>query len=128
MGKKLVTDAGKNELLRLCFASGSKGPFNWMALGGESSKGAQGGKFVEISEKGYHRVETKPGTPTNKEIVISATFEENNNAEGKIISEIGLCNSSNHTTEETFFLYSEVPEIPKESNISLKYTVIISME
>lgn len=128
MGKKIITDAGKNELLRLGFASGSRGPFNYMALGTDDSKGSQGGKFVEINTSGYQRVETTIEEPTNKEIVISATFDEANNAEGKTVSEIGLCNSERASSEEVFFLYSEVPSIPKEDNISLKYTIIISIE
>lgn len=124
MGKKLITDEGKNELLRLGFKSGNKSAFQYMALGSSDSKGAQGGKFVEVGE----RVKTKVNDPKNKEITITATFDENNNADGSTIAEIGLCNDATHTSEETFFMYSEVPNIPKEDNISLQYTVIISIE
>lgn len=128
MGRKLITDAGKNELLRLGFKAGNSGAFHYMALGTEGSAGAQGGNFFEISTDGYERAETQTEEPTNKEIIISATFDETNNADGKTITEIGLCNAPRHTSEEVFFMYSEVPNIPKEDNISLQYTIIMSIE
>ena len=132
MGKKLITDAGKTELLRLAFQSEEAGgAFKFIALGGENSKGAQGETFVEVSGNNYSRVVTSTDSVENKQITISGIFQEENYAPaaGGIIKEIGLCNTDNTAdNSQIFFLYSEVPEITKTGDISLEYTIIISID
>lgn len=131
MGKKLITDEGKNELLALVFTMGNRSPFNWLALGGDNSKGAQGGVWEEVSGVGnsYHRVKTEvEKSPTNREIVISGTFEDDNDTGEATITEIGLSNSETKSSDETFFFYGEVANIIREDNVSLKYTIIFSVE
>ena len=133
MGNKIITDKGKTELLRIGFVDGTQSAFNYLALGSGDSEGAQGGTFVEVTSNGYERVPTTLEADIigdEKQITISGVFEENNYnpSDGGLISEIGLCNSAINTNDQIFFLYSEVPEIYKTDNISLKYTIIISIE
>lgn len=135
MGNKIITDRGKTELLRLGFVDGSEGAFNYIALGDGDSKAAQGEAFSEVNGDGYERVETTLETDIigdEKQIEISGVFNEANYAvsgDGGLITEIGLCNSSiTGSNDEVFFLYSEVPQIYKTDNISLKYTIIISID
>ena len=132
MGNKLITDKGKTELLRLAFKrEEAGGAFNFLALGGSNSAGAQGLKFAEVSGDNYHRVQTEVEKLEDKKITISGTFKEENYApsEGKLIKEIGLCNDDTiGKSEEVFFMYSEVPEIYKTGDISLQYTFIISID
>ena len=134
MGNKIITDEGKTELLRLGFTDGDHKSFSYLALGSGESEAAQGGEWKEVSNNNYSRVPTTLESDIiqdGKEIVISGIFKEENYSvagDGGVISEIGLCNSATTSNEETFFLYSEVPEIAKTDNISLKYTIIISIE
>lgn len=132
MSNKLITDAGKTELLRLGFkAQEAGGAFSFLALGGDSSTGAQGQKFAEVSGDNYERVETTVDSLEDKTITISGTFEETNYAptDGSgTIKEIGLCNSDTNDNEEIFFMYAEVPKIVKTGDISLQYTIIISID
>ena len=132
MSKKLITDAGKTELLRLAFQrEEGGGAFKYIALGGENSKGAQGEQFVEVSGDTYSRVVTSADNLENKQITISGIFQEENYtpASGGKIKEIGLCNTDDiGSNEQIFFLYSEVPEITKTGDISLEYTIIISID
>ena len=130
MSKKVITDEGKTELLRLGFKSEEAGgAFTFMGLGDDSSKGAQGGAWHEISSSDYHRVQTEVvGTPQDKSITISATFDEANYAPAtsdKKVTEIGLFNASSNGQA---FMYSEVPKIAKTGDISLQYTIIISID
>ena len=131
MSKKIITDAGKTELLRLAFQSEEGGgAFKFLALGGENSQGAQGENFVEVSGDNYSRVTTTVSNLENKQITISGIFQEENYApasDGKI-KEIGLCNTDSVSDGQVFFLYSEVPEINKTGDISLEYTIIISID
>lgn len=129
MSNTYITDDGKTELLRLGFASEEEGgTFNYMALGGSNSTGAQGGTWSEVTGSGYQRIKTKVEKNKDKSIEISATFEETNYAptdgQGQI-KEIGLCNGSDG---DIFFMYSEVPAIYKTGDISLQYTIIISID
>ncbi len=128
--KKLITDDGKTELLRLGFKSEEAGgSFSFLALGGPNSTGAQDENFVEVSGSGYQRVQTVIDSLEDKTITISGIFDESNYApESGMIKEIGLCNSDIHDGTETFFMYSEVPPIYKTSDISLQYTIIISID
>lgn len=137
MGNKLITDKGKTELLRIGFTNGASNGFTYLALGDGDSKAAQNGSSAwhELSGEGYQRVPTtleQPLTDDSKQIAISGVFTEDNyhpSGDGQLITEIGLCNNETIDTDsDTFFLYSEVPSIYKNDNISLKYTIIISIE
>lgn len=130
---KLITDKGKTELLRLGFIDGSQQAFSYLALGGGDSEGAQGNAFAEVTSYNYERVPTTLEEEINsseKQITISGVFEEGNYnpSDGGLIKEIGLCNSAVNSNNQIFFLYSEVPEIYKTDSISLKYTIVISIE
>lgn len=133
MSNKLITDAGKTELLRLGFKSEEAGgAFSYLALGGSSSAGAQGKTFAEVSGNQYSRVQTDITENKDKSITITGIFEEDNysptDGSGQI-TEIGLCNQPVHVTDgEIFFMYSEVPTIVKTGDISLQYTIIISID
>lgn len=133
MSNKLITDAGKTELLRLGFKSEEAGgAFSYLALGGANSTGAQGQKFTEVSGGQYSRVQTEITENKDKSITITGTFKEDNYAptdgSGQI-TEIGLCNQPYFVTDgEIFFMYSEVPPIIKTGDISLQYTIIISID
>ena len=133
MGKKISTDIGKSELLRLGFTSEEEGgAFKFLALGKSSSTGAQDGNFDEIGigDSGYSRVETT-STIDGKTINITGTFSEENYAPNvpTVIKEIGLCNTEDRgSSGEKFFLYSEVPAIEKTNDISLEYTIILSID
>lgn len=133
MSNKLITDAGKTELLRRGFkAEEAGGAFSFLALGGSDSKGAQGGTFSEVSGDGYERVTTEVESLEDKTITISGIFEETNYAPSNgtgTIKEIGLCNfDSTGQGNETFFMYAEVPEVVKTEDISLQYTIVISID
>ena len=133
MSNKLITDEGKKELLRLGFKSEETGgAFSYLALGGANSTGAQGQKFTEVSGGQYSRVQTEITENKDKSINITGTFKEDNYAptdgSGQI-TEIGLCNQPYFVTDgEIFFMYSEVPPIIKTGDISLQYTIIISID
>ncbi|MBO5476304.1 MAG: hypothetical protein J6A15_00935 [Clostridia bacterium] len=131
MAQSLITDEGKTEVLRLAFKNDTDhGAFNFMALGGNSSSGYQDGNFNEVTDTSYHREETDVTLLDDKQIQISATFDETNLniSDGEIIKEIGLVNSLEYSSEEIFFAYCEVPKIEKNDVISLKYTVVIEIE
>lgn len=131
MANTIITDDGKTEILRLAFANDdAHAAFNYMALGGSTSAGAQQRDFVEITDASYYREETQVESLNDKSISISATFDETNYnvSDGELITEIGLVNSSEYASEEIFFAYCEVPNIQKTDSISLKYTVIIEIE
>ena len=66
----------------------------------------------------------------DKTITISGKFIEENYAptdDTGTIKEVALCNSSTKGND-TFFMYSEVPTINKTGDISLEYTVVISID
>ena len=131
MAQSLITDEVKTEVLRLAFKNDTDhGAFNFMALGGNSSSGYQDGNFNEVTDTSYHREETDVTLLDDKQIQISATFDETNLniSDGEIIKEIGLVNSLEYSSEEIFFAYCEVPKIEKNDVISLKYTVVIEIE
>lgn len=131
MAKTLITDEGKTEVLRLAFKNDdSRGGFDYIALGGANSAGAQKKEFAEITDSSYQRAQTTVDSLDDKSISISAIFDETNlnSSNGELITEIGLVNSSEYSGEETFFTYCEVPNITKDDSISLKYTIIIEIE
>lgn len=131
MSNKIITDEGKTELLRLAFnREEAGGAFSYLALGGADSTGAQDLAFKEVSGDNYERVSTNAELQ-NKTITITGTFEEENYAptdNSGLITEIGLCNNDVDTNEQIFFMYSEVPSIYKTGDISLEYTIIISID
>ena len=132
MAQSLITDKGKTEVLRLAFKNDdAHGAFNYMALGGSNSTGAQDENFIEVSDASYQRVETEIEDLNDKTIKISGTFDETNfniSGDGELIREIALVNSSEDASEQIFFAYCEVPNIKKNDNITLKYSVVIEIE
>lgn len=133
MYKKYITPEGKNQMLKLAFLSNQGNTFRYLALGGENSSAAnQNSKsaFTEISGDNYQRVTLNTeDTVQNQSIILSGIFEDSNfnPSNGRLIKEIGIVDSSVHKDDETFFAFAEVPEIYKNSSISLKYTVIITL-
>ncbi len=132
MANKYITAEGKNKLLKLGFLnSGDTGSFNYIALGGTNSAGATGGTFQEIDAENYSRQQVALDSEGQQSITISAIFDENNvaSSEGVEVTEIGIVDHEFYAgSDEQFFAYAEVPPISKTSNISLKYTIIISIE
>lgn len=132
MAQSLITDKGKTEVLRLAFKNDdAHGAFNYMALGGSNSTGAQDENFIEVVDASYYREETEIEELNDKTIKISATFDETNfnvSGEGELIKEIGLVNSSEDAQEQIFFAFCEVPNIYKNDSITLKYTIIVEIE
>ena len=135
MVNKIITQEGKEELLRLGFASEEAGgAFKYVALGGESSKASQTGNkgdFMEVTGPDYYRATaTVVGDIQNKSITITATFDENNldPSEGEIVKEVALCNDDSESSTVKYFMFSQVPPIAKTGDISLQYTFIISID
>ena len=132
MANKYITANGKNKLLKLGFLhNNDTNNFNYIALGGTDSAGATGGQFQEIDGDNYSRQEVSLDAEGQQSITISAIFDENNvaSSEGIEITEIGIVDHEFPAgNDEQFFAYAEVPRIVKTSNISLKYTIIISIE
>lgn len=126
MNKKYITPEGKTQLLKKAFIDGSK-PFKYMALGNGSGAITEDIKnFNEITGSNYSRVVTtvKDG---DQQVEISGTFAGNNfnPSDGGEIKEIALLDSQD--SNGTFFAIIQVPNITKTNNISLKYTVIVSL-
>lgn len=129
MYAKYITPEGKNQMLNLAFRSGENSAFKYLALGGENSAGARTGQFSEVSGDNYQRVALESEGTQNQSITLSGIFEDSNfnPSNGRLIKEIGIVDSSSNRSQQTFFAFAEVPEIYKNSNISLKYTVIITL-
>ena len=126
MTKKYITSEGKTQLLRKAFIDGSN-PFKYMALGnGNSAITEDIEDFNEITGSNYSRVVTN-AKEENQQITISGTFAGSNfnPSEGGKITEIALLDSKD--SNGTFFATIQVPEITKTNNISLKYSVIVSL-
>lgn len=135
MIRGFVTDEGKKKLLKLGFLGETNG-FRYMALSnGKASTTGEKEDFNEIIGRGnYSRVEIKSDEiaglgNAEKSINITGTFEGSNYnlSEGGLISEIGIVDSKTHVDSETFFAFIKVPEIIKTDNITLKYSVVISL-
>lgn len=131
MYAKYITPNGKKQMLKLAFLSGETNAFRYLALGGEGSSAARGDKFVELSGDNYQRValNNEEDNQSEQSITLSGIFEDSNlnPSNGRLVKEIGIVDSSTDKSGQTFFAYAEVPEIYKTSNISLKYTIIISL-
>lgn len=137
---KVITQKGKEEILRIAFApdSGQK-KFQFLALGkAGSSASAEGDetRFTEITGSEYHRISVEDGVTVEPDGTITLSFiveEDNYNGDGETITEIALCDSGNleddiRTGDCTVFAFCQVPEIQKTGNISLKYNLKISIE
>ena len=136
MMEKYITPKGKKYLLELGFINDDNtNNFNFAALGiGKSSAATNNGTgFHEANGDNYRRVhfereDTMDDTDTS--IAISATFDSTNfnPSEPVHVAEIGIVNQDIENNNDTFFAYMSVPSIDKTSNVSLKYTVIITLE
>lgn len=132
--KKYITPEGKTKLLQLGFQNNTTGQFKYLALGGEGSNAAQQenkDNFFEVDGDNYYRATLEQeGNPNDdkQSITLSAIFEDVNfnPSAGKAIHEIAIVDNS-EPSDDTFFAFAEVPEIIKTDNISLKYTIIISI-
>ena len=121
-------------MLRLAFSQDNG--FGYLALGGDGSNAAETGNssnFNEIESSNYHRA------PLNEEdvdeeaqsITLSAVFDDTNvnSSAGVTINEIGIVDQPEDTgsSNQIFFAFAEIPQILKSDNISLKYTIVVSM-
>lgn len=138
MNEKYITDVGKKHLLELGFITADNtSNFNYVALGvGESSAAVDKtkGSFTEANGNQYSRArlqkEENSLDNTDQSVVISATFDSTNfsPSEGIAIQEIGIVNQDIANDSDIWFAFLKVPEIKKTSNISLKYTIVVSIE
>lgn len=138
MNEKYITSAGKKHLLELGFiTSDNTSNFNYVALGvGDSSAAIDKteSSFTEANGNQYSREillkEESSLDNTDQSLVISATFDSTNfnPSEGVKIQEIGIVNQDIANNNDIWFAFLKVPEIAKNSNISLKYTIVVSIE
>lgn len=136
MMDKYITADGKKYLLQLGFLSDdTTSNFNFAALGvGESNASQNNGEgFFEANGNNYHRVqllEEQTSEDDEQSISISATFDSTNfnPSEAVTVSEIGIVNQDIANDNDKWFAFLKVPPIDKASNVSLKYTIIISIE
>lgn len=136
---KIITAEGKTKMLEYVFA-GDEG-FNYLALGvggstnDASNASSTGDKndFNELSGNNYERVAlVKEGNTTadSQSITLSATFTDSNYnpSNGGNVGEIAIVNNATANEElDTFFAFADIPDILKSDNISLKYTIVISI-
>ena len=134
MANKYVTDEGKTEILKIAFVNDDGyTPFAYLALADSTSSASSSGirtDFSELSDASYQRVPMTVDSIETKKITLSAIFDENNYNSSKSIEvgEIGLCNASDNSENTVFFTYCQVPNLPKNATVSLKYTIIISAQ
>jgi len=136
MMEKYITSSGKKYLLELGFLNNDNtNNFNFVALGvGDSVAATNNGQgFSEANGYNYTREQFVPETTieeTDTSIALSATFDSTNfnPSQSVQISEIGIVNQDVANEADKWFAYMKVPPINKTSNVSLKYTVIITME
>lgn len=134
MSDKYITPQGKKHLLELGFlGNGNANNFNYLALGVQGSDGASKGKFIEANGDGYQRAQlVKDSTvdDTEQSLSVSATFNSTNFApsDGVRIDEIAIFNQDISSNLDIPFAYMKVPNIEKKTNVSLKYTIVISIE
>lgn len=134
MANKYVTDEGKTEILKIAFVNDDgHTPFAYLALADSTSSASSSGiqtDFSELSDASYQRVPMTVDSIETKKITLSAIFDENNyNSSDAIeVGEIGLCNASDNSEDTVFFTYCQVPNLPKDATVSLKYTIIISAQ
>lgn len=135
MMKKYITPAGKKYLLELGFLNDNNtSNFNFVALGiNDSSASTNGSGFLEANGDNYKRVQLSKETTiedTDESLAVSAIFDSTNfNPSQQVkISEIGIVNQDSANNNDKWFAFMSVPSIDKASNVSLKYTIIITME
>ncbi len=134
MSDKYITPEGKKHLLELGFlGDGNANNFNYLALGTDGSNATSNGKFIEANGDGYQRAQLiKDSTmnDTEQSLSVSATFNSTNFApsNGVKIDEIAIFNQDIASNADIPFAYMKVPSIEKKTNVSLKYTIIISIE
>lgn len=134
MTNKYITQEGKQLLLELAFLGDStSNNFNYLALGTKNSTASNGesGTFDEVADSTYKRVALQKEKIENNSLYVSAIFDDTNYqpSEGGYVGEIGIVNQyEKNSSTDKWFAYLKVPEIKKDGNISLKYTIIISIE
>ena len=136
MMEKYITPQGKKHLLELGFLNDDNtSNFNFVALGVQGSNAAtnSGQGFNEANGYNYHRAQLQSETTmedTDTSISLSAIFDSTNfnPSNSQQITEIGIVNQDSANDNDKWFAFMSVPTISKTSNVSLKYTVIISME
>ena len=134
--EKYITPDGKKYLLELGFLNDDNtNNFNFVALGVSSSTAStnNGQNFVEADGYNYSRAQLEKEDTmeeTDTSIALSATFDSTNfnPSQGIQIAEIGLVNQDVANNNDKWFAFMKVPPIHKTSNVSLKYTVIITIE
>jgi len=133
---KYITPEGKTKLLQLGFLNNTSGTFSYLALGGEGSSAAisnDKNQFSEVTGDNYHRVQLEQEgeiRTDSQSITLSAFFEDMNYnpSQGGTITEIAVVDNDENSGElDTFFAFADVPDIEKNDNISLKYSIIISI-
>lgn len=136
MMSKYITPSGKKHLLELGFLNDDNtSNFNFVALGvsGSSAATSDGVGFLEANGDNYQRVQLFKETTmedTDESIAVSAIFDSTNfNPSQEVkIAEIGIVNQDIANNNDKWFAFMTVPGIDKASNVSLKYTIIITME
>lgn len=134
MTKTYITEKGKQLLLELAFlGDGTSNNFNYLALGTGNSTGSNGstGTFDEVSDSTYHRATLYKEDYDTAGLAVSAIFDDTNYqpTEGGEIGEIGIVNQyERNSSTDNWFAFLEVPKIKKDGNISLKYTIVISID
>ena len=83
MGNTFITDEGKNKMLELTFgaSNSNNNTFNNLALGGSNSSAVSSqnkSNFKEVSGNDYSRVSFDTVSASDKQIILSATFGEDN--------------------------------------------------
>ena len=136
MMEKYITPDGKKYLLELGFLNDDNtSNFNFVALGVSDSSAStnNGQNFTEADGYNYSRAQLQQENTmeeTDTSIALSATFDSTNfnPSTGVQIAEIGLVNQDVANNNDKWFAFMKVPPISKTSNVSLKYTIIITIE
>ena len=128
---KCITNEGKDQILKIAFLNENVNPFKYCALGYDDSSASTTGidtDFHEFNEPQYQRVQLNTDEPKieNNTLTVSCIFEDNNSTNGTV-GEIALCDAYDGDNT-TFFAFSQVPQIEKTDNVSLKYTWVIGIE
>jgi len=135
MMEKYITPEGKKHLLKLAFLHDSNASnFNFVALGVNGSSAAVDeteSSFIEANNYQREQLKLEETTDeTDQSLCVQATFNTSNldSSEPVTISEIAIVNQDIQSDYDKWFAFMRVPEIEKSSNVSLKYTIIISIE
>jgi len=134
--EKYITNDGKKHLLEIGFLQNdTTNNFNFVALGIQGSNAAidNGNGFLEANGDNYHRVQLQEENTLDDDdqsLAMSAIFDSTNfnPSEATTVSEIAIVNQDVANDNDIWFAFMSVPPIDKASNVSLKYTIIISIE